>query len=598
MNVSNSSVLCDAVSLEATRRLFQRLFERLAAFIADVPNANERANAAVKSLEILRLESRFFAASALDLSEPSADDWRRRVEAALEAVKRAISTVESRSERAYLRRLALDAVLALNDCSATFFVEQFADELLAEIDDAEERQNALVAYSTRLADRVYRFRQSAAPERAKAFALTDEIEDLRFFESAAAKVVAAVLFDATRCDVAPLAVSPSSDATLDLTPFGDDVESAWSQFESPGGFLELCERASAEFFDANLSSSPTPQEVALRRALNVETRRRLEALLTALDSDVDLEGAPLDEDAREELQNVVNEAVIESPFALESGEFFRAFLERSRNLDAFFPIFERLAEAEKAASVPTGASQAETDADPKVNATSCVNSFYNFTASECAEEKTRWLDAARRIAAHYDAFEADLYVKADSLATYAELEFQFGDKTNGKNAVRKTLGLLPRLDSSFERAHVYRRLVATHISSSYPKTAQKLATLLKTELDAIEPDDLRDAGLVDVFELYRQAVKLDATAISAFIDSLASPLARFECETDFKLQLLFSQPFTLSVIEEIADLADSALSALATFDETAPDEAVFAFVKIATEVADSFSRPRRPSKTA
>ena len=586
MTVSNAPAFCDAASLESTRSLFQRLFERLASFIADVPNANERANAAVKSLEILQLERRFFPAATLGFSEPPVDDWRRRVEQALEAVERDVLTVESRSERAYLRRLALDAALALNACDATFFVERFADAFLAEIDDAEERQNALVAYATRLAVRIARFPRNAAPERAKAFAALDEIEDLRLFESAAADVVAAVLFDAIQCNDAPN-VAPNADATLDLTPFGNDVAEAWEQFESPGGFLELCERASVKFFADRTPLPPTPQEVALRRALNVETRRRLEALLIALDADVDLEGSPLDEDAREELQNVVDEAVVESPFALENGEFFRAFFERSRNLDAFFPIFERLDEAEKASLAPVDATRVPDASSPNSNLNIGYRSFYALTSSECAEEKSRWLETTRRLAAHSDAFDADLYVKLDRLTTYAELEFQFGDKTNGKNAVRQTLGLLPRLDSPFERAYIYRRLVALHISS-YPKTAQKLAALLKSELDAIEPDDLRDAGLVDAFELYAQAVKLDAEPISNFIDSLASRLARLECETRFKLKLLSSQPFTPNVIEEIANLADSALNSLATFDETAPDEAVFMFVKIATAVADAY----------
>ncbi len=587
MTFSNAPALCDAASLESTRRLFQRLFERLASFIADVPNANERANAAVKSLEVLQLERRFFSTSPLDLSEPSVDDWRRRVELALEAVERDVLTVESRSERAYLRRLALDAALALNAFDATFFVERFADALLAEIDDAEERQNALVAYSTRLADRIYRFRQSAAPERAKAFALTEEIDDLRFFENAASNVVAAVLFDATRCDAAPFVSLPTSDATLDLTAFGTDVAETLEQFESPGGLLELCERAGAQFFEVRSSLPPTPQEVALRRALNVETRRRLEALLTALDADVAFDGSPLDKDGRDEFQNVVDEAVVESPFALENGEFFRAFFERSRNLDAFFPIFKRLDEAERASLAPPDASQIPDASAQDGDATVCYRSFYTLTPTECAEEKTRWLETARRIAARSDAFDAVLYVKLDRLATYAELEFQFGDKTNGKNAVRQALGLVPRLDSPFERAYIYRRLVALHLSSSYPKTAQKLATLLKAELDAIEPDDLRDAGLVDAFDLYAQAVKVDAETISAFIDSLVFPLARLECETRFELKNILSQPVTSNVVEKIANLADSVLNSLATFDETSPDEAVFMFVKIATVVAES-----------
>ncbi|MBQ2790861.1 MAG: hypothetical protein IJE97_14590 [Thermoguttaceae bacterium] len=595
MTVSNAPALCDAASLESTRSFFRRLFERLASFVADVPNANERANAVVKSLEVLHLESLFFPKSPLDFSEPSVDDWRRRVELALEAVERDLSSVESRSERAYLRRLALDAALALNACDKTFFVEQFADALLAEIDDAEERQNALVAYSTRLADRIYRFRQSAAPERAKAFALTEQIDDLRFFENAASKVVAAVLFDATRCAAAPFAVPSSSDATLDLTPFGDDVAEAWEQFESPGGFLELCERASAKFFADRTPFPPTPQEIALRQALNAETRLRLDALLTALDSNVDLDGSPLDEDVRDELQNVVDEAVIESSFALENGEFFRAFLERSRNLAAFFPIFERLAEAEKASFPPADAPQIPDASAQELDATDYYRSFYPLTPTERSEEKTRWLESARRVAAQSEAFDADLCVKLDRLSTYAELEFQFGDKTNGKNAVRKALGLLPRLESPFERARVYRRLVASHISS-YPKTAQKLAALWKLELDAIQPEDLRDAALVDAFELYSQAAKLDADLISAALDSLVSPLARLECETRFKLKRLFSQPFASNVVEEIANLVDSALDALETFDEAAPDEAVFRLVKIATAAATELDR--RPFSTA
>lgn len=600
MTISNVSLPCDAALLEATRRLFQRLFERLASLLADVPNANERANASVKALEILRLERRFFPTSPLDLAASDADDWRRRVETALEALSREISTVESRSERAYLRRLALDAALALNACDETFFTERFADALLAEIDDAEERQNALVAYSTRLADRIYRFRQSDAPERVKAFALADEIEDLRLFEKTASDVAAAVLFDATRRDATsldalrrdatPRDATFADDATLDLTPFGEDVASVWEQLESPGGFLEFCERASAKFFDAQAPTSstpPTPQEIALRQALNAETRRRLQALLAALDAGVAIDGSPLDDDVRDEMQNVVDKAVIESPFALVNGEFFRAFLERSRNLDAFFPIFKRLDEAQNASTLPPDVPPTSNVLDER-DASSLLNrrSLYPLSTTECDEEKTRWLESARRVAASDSAS----CPKLDRLATYAEIEFRFGDKNNGKNAVRETLGRLPRLESPFERTRYYRRLVAAHLAASYPKAAQKLASLWKTELDAIEPEDLRDAARVEAFELYSQAVKLDAALLSAFVDSLASPLARLDVETRLQLTPLCSQPLTLNVIQEIANIVDSSVSALATLDETAPDEAVFTLVKIATVAADALSR--------
>ncbi|MBQ9798973.1 MAG: hypothetical protein IJO40_03445 [Thermoguttaceae bacterium] len=583
MNVSNASAPCAADSLESTRRLFQNLFERLVRFTDDAPNANERANAAVKSLEVLRLESQFFPRRSLDLSAPSVDDWRRRVETALAAVVRDVATVESKSERAYLRRLALDAALSLNACDETFFTEPFADALLAEIDDAEERQNALVAYSTRLAERVSRFRKRDGSERAKAFAALEEIEDLRLFERAAANVVAAVIFNATQNPDATND-APFQTAPLDLTPFGDDVAETWEQFESPGGFLELSERASFEVFERSRNAPATPAELALRQALSVETRRRLEAILASLDSGLADDGSPLNEDERAELQNVVDEAVIVSPFALSDGEFYRALLERNRNLDAFVPIFERLAEAENA----TDALFETENAPSKVGLTAYRQSLYRCLTLNGAEEKTRWLDSARQVATRSLTFEGDLRVKLDRLTTWAEIEFRFGDKTDGKTAVRETLGLLPRLGSPFERARLYRRLVAIHLDASYSKAAQKLASLWKAELDAIEPEDLRDAALGDAFDLYAKAVKQDPATLSAFCESLSAPLARLEVETRLRLALLFSPedaPNVAAVVRQFANLADSTVAKLQTLDEVAPDEAIFTLVKIATAFA-------------
>ncbi len=565
------------------RLVFERLFERANEIVSQAPNANERANAAVKSLKFLHLESLLYPASP-ELADAPLADWRRRAEDAIETVRKAIATIESRTERAYLRRLALDAALLLNACDQTFFVEPTADALLAEIDDEEERQNALVDYSRRLAARIERFGLSDSPERAKALAQLEEIEDLRVFEEAAATVVAAVLFDAARRDDAPLvavADSDDLDATLDLTPFGDDVANAWEQFESENGFLELCERAATDAFAfsaARFAPSPaTPQEIALRQAFNAETRRRLTTIFNALDADGD--DSPLDEDERDELQSVVVEAVVESPFALENGEFFRAFLERSRNLDAFLPIFERLAEAEKSVA----------DASDAANA--YLRSFYSFNAETLAAEKARWLESARRVATQSATFEGAPSVKADRLTTSAEIEFQFGDKTAGKNVVRQLLNLLPRLESPFERAHIYRRLVAIHLTASYPKTAQKLAALWKAEIDAIEAEDFRDAALGDAFDLYAQAVKFDDERISDFLNTISAPLVRIDCETRSEFARLFSQadaPDKLdgaSVASSVATLVDAAFASLKKIDDASPDEAVFTLVKIALALA-------------
>lgn len=577
--MTSSNVRLPDDSLAPFRPVFQRFFERANEIVSQAPNANERANAVIKALKFIHLESLLYPTSP-ELAAPLLADWRRRAESAIETARQAIATVESRTERAYLRRLALDAALLLNASVRTFFVEQTADALLAEIDNAEERQNALVDYSRRLAARIERFGLSDSSEREKALAQVEEIEDLRVFEEAAATVVAAVLFDAARRDDAPSIADASDalDATLDLTPFGDDVANAWEQFESESGFLELCERAATDAFAssaARFASSPaTAQEIALRQAFNAETRRRLTSILNALDGDGD--DSPLDEDERDELQSVVDEAVVASPFALENGEFFRAFLERFRNLDAFFPVFQRLDEAEKSVA----------DASDAANA--YLRSFYRFDAETLAAEKARWLESARRVA----SLEGDPTVKVDRLTTSAEIEFQFGDKTAGKNVVRRLLNLLPRLESPFERAHIYRRLVETHLTASYPKTAQKLAALWKAEIDAIEPEDFRDAALGDAFDLYAQAVKLDKERISDFLNSISAPLVRLDCETRAELARLFSQadaPDKLdgaNVASSVATLIDAAVASLKKFDDASPDEAVFTLVKIALALAN------------
>lgn len=558
----------------SVRPVLQSIFEQALAFASQGSNVNERANALIKSLEILNLERRF-------TNDSTYESWRLRVATTLESLNSEISSVESRSERSYLRRLTLDAALALNAGDATFFAAPFVDALLAEIDESEERQNALIAYATRLADRLSHFPPRDEAERTQAFTLLEEIEDLRLFERAAANVVAAVLFNATQHNGAP-ALPLSAAAPLDLTPFGDDVAETWEQFESPGGFLELCERASAERCALFCDTAPTRQEIALRQALSDETQRRLEAILTALDAGLAADGSPLEDEERSELQSVVDEAVIESPFALKNGEFFRAFLERSRNLSAFLPIFERLVEAENAlAATDANAYRVE---------------IYRFLSLNVDEEKTRWLESARQVASRFSAFEADLRVKLDRLTTLAEIELRFGDKTNGKNAVRETLGALPRLESPFERANIYRRLVAAHIQASYPKAAQKLASLWKAELDAIVPEDLRDAALLDAFDLYAQAVKQDEAALSAFAQSLASPLASLVGAARLQLASLFSEEAALSgsdLAESLANIVKSTFASLAQNNEAAPDETVFTLVKIATAIAEQLNDATR-----
>lgn len=154
------------------------------------------------------------------------------------------------------------------------------------------------------------------------------------------------------------------------------------------------------------------------------------------------------------------------------------------------------------------------------------------------------------------------------------------------------LNLLPRLESPFERAHIYRRLVETHLTASYPKTAQKLAALWKAEIDAIEPEDFRDAALGDAFDLYAQAVKLDKERISDFLNSISAPLVRLDCETRAELARLFSQadaPDKLdgaNVASSVATLIDAAVASLKKFDDASPDEAVFTLVKIALALAN------------
>ena len=293
----------------------------------------------------------------------------------------------------------------------------------------------------------------------------------------------------------------------------------------------------------------------------------------------------MNEDDRAELQSVVDEAVIVSPFALRSGDFFRNFLERSRNLDAFVPIFERLAEAENATAAPFANKNEPTP----VSANACRDELYRRLALDFVEEKARWLESARRVAARSSAFDADARVKLYRLTTSAEIEFRFGDKTNGKNAVREALGLLPRLESPFERARFYRRFVATHLVASYRKAAQKLATLWKAELSAIEPEDLRDAAFADAFDLYSQVVNGEEQELAAFVETISSPLVRLDVETRRALDRLVSQdaaPVLRDALDEVANLVESSVKRLQTFEETAPDEAAFALVKIANALAE------------
>ena len=111
--MTDSNALRPDNFLAPFRPVFQRFFERAKDIVSQAPNANERANAAVKALKFIHLESLLYPTST-DLDDALLADWRQRAESAIETARKAIATVESRTERAYLRRLALDAALLLN----------------------------------------------------------------------------------------------------------------------------------------------------------------------------------------------------------------------------------------------------------------------------------------------------------------------------------------------------------------------------------------------------------------------------------------------------------------------------------------------------
>ncbi|MBR5626303.1 MAG: hypothetical protein IKW74_01620, partial [Thermoguttaceae bacterium] len=130
------------------QHFFHQVFVRIGELANGIPEANERANVACKSLELLRWEKniqnfvpQISGQTEIPQSQHVEQDWQIQVQTQIDRVRGLICNVNNRAEQAYLRRLLLEAVLQIDKYRQ--FTELVVDSLLAEIDDEEERQNAI-----------------------------------------------------------------------------------------------------------------------------------------------------------------------------------------------------------------------------------------------------------------------------------------------------------------------------------------------------------------------------------------------------------------------------------------------------------------------
>lgn len=548
---------------------FRRLAKRAATRIDEIADANERANAAIKTLSLFYSER-----AALTVENQNVDaDWRPRFDAFVERVRGLIADVENRAERAYLRRIFLEAALKFAKFeSETAKIDKIADKTLAEIDDEEERQNALFVYSSALARRVGRLDDFAAT-RAKALELADELDDLRQFEEVVATTAIDVLFNRARRKP-----EESADATADVATVYADVETELNELESEEGFLR--------FFSA-LPGAPdafgdgeTRQTAAIRKAFEAETRRRLTRLLDALDSGKDADGEPLDDADLEDWQALAQNVEFASPFFLEDGDFWRSFALRFRRFEPLKTLLNAAENAEKIALETETASKND-----------LRRVFFPKSAEFYSDEKAKTLDAIRRLGSD-PAFDASPRRKIDALLELAQVEFSSGDKANAKNAVRDVFANVSKIATAVERAGIYRRIVETNLAAGLKKAAKKTAEFLRAELDAIEPGDVRDREKSGVAALFWRVEPL-AEALSGTLGEFASPSAKFAAKAVFDLERIFEPARQSDAATDAEDwktlrgalesLVGQAVVEIAEYAEA--DEEVFALVELGEKIA-------------
>lgn len=163
-------------------RYFPKIFQTLDSS-AQAPE--DRAAIAVKALEFLK----FSEIKDGDLILDSFND-----------AKKLIDAVESAKERDYLRRILLEAAQSVFPDAA---LEPAFDELLDQIEDRDERQNALYARLLTIADNLNCF-DDYASTRAALMERVEEIDDLRQYEDVVARVYAMDRVRGYSSDDAPL----------------------------------------------------------------------------------------------------------------------------------------------------------------------------------------------------------------------------------------------------------------------------------------------------------------------------------------------------------------------------------------------------------
>ena len=425
-----------------------RLPNTLKKFAEAAQTPEDRAAIAVKELEFLTI----VGLEDMEVVRKYFEDAEALVEA-----------VESAKERDYLRRILLEAAQ-----TAFLRPDKVAalDELLARIEDGDERQNALYSRLLKLAQ-LLRLAEDYATARASLMERVEEIEDLRQYEEIVARAYA-------------------TDRYLDR------VDEEREPLATPAGRLlqydkELVLLAYMGDWSANVE--------ALEEALP-ETLRVLDDVEKTLDSGVqtiDGETEELDEDELEGLRKEAASFVIYSPKILDVLPRLYEYAKRRDAFDAVLGAIENL-------SVGLTTS-AETPFFPQ-NADHYAVELYDaaILATKLAgKNPSRLVRLVKTLMPNLRSMQdVDLVPVEDDSDMFSEEERSGAfDKSNSSFASflfrleRRAYDAASESDSGVERVECYAALLDERIRADLKPIAGLFAEKLMTELDELRPTPTR-----------------------------------------------------------------------------------------------------------
>lgn len=407
-----------------------KAFNALDARLLTLQNAPDLADAARADLAVKRVV--LLAAQFSHVRHADAD-------AALKAfadARKVVETVEDPQERDYLRRILLasgqDALNAAGIVKPSAAATAAFDDLLAAIDDEDERQNALyvrfkaIAASLNLVD-------DYPAVRANLMERVEELDDLRQYEEIVGRVYAADQL---------LGASKDEDDDPLVTPTG-------LALQYDGGLMAFLAGA------ATLPAATLAAASANAAEVLVNLEKTLDTGVLAFSDDEE----ELDEDEIDDLRGEAREIAFSAPTILAHADVVLGFARRNDAFDAaanLVPLYD----------AALGAPGSE---------------LYPLSASEYESGLASALDAASELARG----------NAKRLVRLADLAFKGKNATatlkeSGKASVREALGVMAKPTRGGEFVEEFASLVQTHLDVGMTGPARKLAEKLLASLEGFD----------------------------------------------------------------------------------------------------------------